>query len=66
MDDKKWYEVQCEPGNPHFTARDTNLNELVKVVQLHVKTTHNMDISPDEAKKNIHEIQEPMTSRPRM
>ncbi len=64
--DQTWYEVVCESGNPHFTARDSNHDELVKLVQLHFKTTHNRDVSADEARKNIHQIKEPETTSSRM
>ncbi len=65
MENEKWFEVQCEPGNLHFTARDRNENELIKLVQMHLKNTHGQDISSQEARSYIHEVREPETARPR-
>ncbi len=68
MDNEKMgsrmYEVVCDnPTNPHFTARSNNLDELTKMVQVHIKTVHGQDVSPSEAHKQIHEAK---ATSPRM
>jgi predicted small metal-binding protein len=55
----KMYELVCDPGDLHFTMSSKDMDEVVDGGVMHVKRIHNQDISRDEIRKMVHEVNRP-------
>ncbi len=50
------YEVICDPDNPHFMVRSSSMDEAAQAAQDHVKRIHGQDVSIDDARKLVREV----------
>ncbi len=60
--DNKMYELDCSAENGHFTVRSKNLDEVVESGQQHLKRIHHQDMSRDDVRKMVHEVNRPQSA----
>jgi predicted small metal-binding protein len=57
--DNKMYELDCEAENGHFTVKSKSLDEVLDSGQQHLKRVHQQDMSREDVRKLVHEVNQP-------